>query len=403
MISGQVIDGDSLPLPYVHVYVEDRTIGTITNWQGYFELFINKELRNGNLQFSAIGYIKVSMPISAIGDSIRVVMKEAVWQLKGITIRPTESDSARAILYKAIGRIKHNYSDRLYYLDGFYREVSYKDSLATRLIEAAIRINSKAYQFDKETLNVKKMKIGVEQVRKSNDYRTYTLWDEVASLIFGKENNLYKIFKEDYVRYINKNSSHFLGARALRDYYQYELKDVIIQNNDTVYVVHAGLQTSLTVRDIDFYINARDWAFLKIEHSLRYNYQAGNFTNPDLNPLIKKATTIYNSYRGKYYLNLIDVINYANGATPILDNNQMQFDQLQFMTNNIHTKHDPGFEKIKKREAESSSEDIYAIDKKYDEQFWQTYTMLLYAPLKDSVATSLEREEKLIEQFRKNE
>lgn len=403
-IEGKVTNSDSLPIPFVHIYISDQSIGTVTNEDGIFRLTLDGKYIKSTLIFSAVGYKNTEIPIMSVNHKrVSITLTDAIKKLDEIEIRPAFKDSAKIILFKALSKIKQNYSSKLYFLNGFYREVSYKDTTATRLIEAAIRINSKGYKFDDQTFRVKKMKIDVEQVRKSNDYRTYTLWDKFSRLLFGKENSLYKVFKEDYVRFLNSKGIHFLSKESLNKYYTYNIENILIKENDTVFIIKASSETPLTLRNLKFYINKEDWAFLKIEHSLLFNYKSNKFPSQEISPLIISATATYRKYKNKYYLNLINVISYSNGATGILPNYQMQFDHLQFMTNNIYVKSDPEFERIKRKDSESNSENIYSINQEYDKSFWENYNMILFSPLDTLITHSLEKNEPLNSQFKKND
>jgi len=89
-ITGAIVEGDSLQaLPFVHVTGKNSTIGTISDYYGFFSLVAHE---GDTIEFSSIGYHlnQFILPDSMKGNSysiIHVMLKDTV-MLKEISIFP---------------------------------------------------------------------------------------------------------------------------------------------------------------------------------------------------------------------------------------------------------------------------------------------------------------------------
>src|SRR5690606_28444310 len=148
-------------------------------------------------------------------------------------------DSGLVILKKAIKAIDENYPTRKHLLEGFYRELSVRDTVYTRLIEASILVQERSYSrksFDKETLDISGSRVQIQALRKSDDYRTYDKAGSVMNFVFGSKNDLYEIFEDNYIRFLGIKSPHFLSDNFLKDY-EITLKGKTELDGEVVYVV----------------------------------------------------------------------------------------------------------------------------------------------------------------------
>jgi CubicO group peptidase (beta-lactamase class C family) len=88
-LNGYIMDGtNNRPIPYVNIGIEDKTLGTASKEDGYFELDIPREFSSLELTFSALGYEKIRIPIIELhNDQDRnIVLYEKVERLSGITL-----------------------------------------------------------------------------------------------------------------------------------------------------------------------------------------------------------------------------------------------------------------------------------------------------------------------------
>jgi hypothetical protein len=74
-ISGQILDEDNEPLPYVNIYLKNTTNGTSSNFDGRFELIVSK--KRGRIEISFVGYETQSLKYSPNKTYFKIVLKEA--------------------------------------------------------------------------------------------------------------------------------------------------------------------------------------------------------------------------------------------------------------------------------------------------------------------------------------
>lgn len=88
MISGQVQkQSDQAGIGYVNIGIQNAGIGTISNKDGSFSLAVPEKNIHDTLQFSAIGFVRKSVPIQAfIKQHVTVELKEQVTQLSEVTV-----------------------------------------------------------------------------------------------------------------------------------------------------------------------------------------------------------------------------------------------------------------------------------------------------------------------------
>ncbi len=100
-IQGRVIDAVSTePIPFVNIYLDGKTTGTITNLEGYFSF--ESPIYADSLVASSLGYELIKKPLkNAIEQTINFQMERAEVSLQEIVIRPTENP-AHALLRNII-------------------------------------------------------------------------------------------------------------------------------------------------------------------------------------------------------------------------------------------------------------------------------------------------------------
>jgi len=88
IISGRVLDKQTnAPLPYVHIGVMNRNVGTISRENGQFELDVSNVPTSEKITFSMVGYSTVHLTISSITSSeVIVSLTPSVTVLKEIVV-----------------------------------------------------------------------------------------------------------------------------------------------------------------------------------------------------------------------------------------------------------------------------------------------------------------------------
>jgi len=289
-----------------------------------------------------------------------------------------------------------------YLFDAFYREVSIKDTLYSRLIEAAIQVDAVGYKkasYDKDELIQKNLRVRLIELRKSDDYREYNL--SGLNSPFGEKNEIYEILNDNYLRFLGKKGNHFLNRRFL-DSYNYQLLEMTAYNDQVVHHIQLVSKdtNSFYRRNIHFFVSAQDYGIIRIENKI--------LANPHISELKDKAIDgryFYNSsvdYRkinGMYYPFYIKTNKYASNTDP-LPNGKLQYMQLELLITSIDTEN---YERIKNKNVFSDGQEIYDVDRAYNEDFWQNYNTVKLNPLSKKAKDHLEFESSLEDQFKRNE
>ena len=90
-IKGWVISSsDSTALAYVNIGVVDKALGTVTDQDGKFDLFIKKEVVRDSIRISMVGFESITLPVSvfieALAESPFISMKEKVNELSQVIV-----------------------------------------------------------------------------------------------------------------------------------------------------------------------------------------------------------------------------------------------------------------------------------------------------------------------------
>lgn len=101
LLKGKVIDDTGEPLPYANVYLENTTIGVITNIKG--EYFLELEKGTHTVVFQSLGYTKQSIEI-VMDDhkELDVVMVTEALEMEDVVVTAGRKDPAYAIMKKVI-------------------------------------------------------------------------------------------------------------------------------------------------------------------------------------------------------------------------------------------------------------------------------------------------------------
>ncbi|WP_462318164.1 carboxypeptidase-like regulatory domain-containing protein, partial [Marinilabilia sp.] len=76
-IRGEVIDSlDRSPMSMVNIGVMGKTIGTATNREGQFSLFLPRSYAGGKLVFSSLGYLREQVEIPSRHTTVQVELRE---------------------------------------------------------------------------------------------------------------------------------------------------------------------------------------------------------------------------------------------------------------------------------------------------------------------------------------
>ncbi len=249
-IAGKIIDKNNIPIPYVHIKIENTSIGTVSNENGLFKLVFSKNLVKRAIILSSLGYRTKKMNLA--GSSNIIVLNPDITQLQEITI--VSKDPARALINNAINSISKNYPlvDERHF--GFFREITQwkKQPKPIYIAETSMESIKKEYSTKHTTGDVK-----LVEYRK---YKSRQL-DTLNMRIYA---GVHHIHRFDVVA----RREAFLQKPGK---FVYKIVDTLTKQNKSVYKIHFKSRDKLSGH---VYILDSTYAIVKAEFR-----QASGFNN----------------------------------------------------------------------------------------------------------------------------
>lgn len=168
-VDGRVLDAETgKPLPFANLQIEGTRLGTNTNVEGYFSLFVPNEFRDRNLLISYIGYGLFKQSVQKIPRVVRLAPESR--QLKEVVVMP--DSSLLMFLREAYRNIESNYTTEPYQLRGFYREsLKLRTGSYYYFGEAELLVQGSGYQFTSENGTVKVLKSRINHFAPADSIR----------------------------------------------------------------------------------------------------------------------------------------------------------------------------------------------------------------------------------------
>ncbi len=265
-LKNKVVDfGTLLPIEATNIYIQNTTIGTISNTDGKFVLFVPKQHENDTLVISSIGYKTFKTAVHEFDDSVEIYLEEDIASLDEVLLfAETRPKTGNDIVLRALEKLPNNLPDSSYIQKGFLRHKERNTKEFKWLIESAITLYDSSF----ESSSKKNLKINVDQVRKSYDLRdvdslfTYAsyLKDQsrgfnikaknlkrdtikTASLVKAikwnddRVNGLENLFQGKLNLIRNSNSSEALFNENILKNHQFELDTVLVDNEREIYKI----------------------------------------------------------------------------------------------------------------------------------------------------------------------
>ncbi len=348
-IGGHITDKQTKEsIPYAHVYLENTSIGTVSNSEGYYILKIDSSQNYKSLIVSCIGYNNAKVNLeNNLRDSLNVILSISPTILKEVIVTP---GGAVEIIKKAIKRIPNNYSTKPVYLVGFYREV--KTALNTGplyVLEVLLKTYKESYLIASSN---KKRKIRMLKSRKK------TL--EHVGIKFN--GGIYSSFGNDIIAKKDKFFSKVIT---------YNLKEITRYNEREVYVI-----TYLSDFSKGYiYVDTKSFAITKLNtvYTKRgiknRNEQAQNINLEWYNGSVESDYKLFN---GKWYLQNIIVKSTAYDKL-LLDTISATSEYITTLIDTVKVK---PFSKRAKKGGIKYKDPL--MDKIYnnDPNFWENYNIL---------------------------
>jgi hypothetical protein len=129
----------------VNIGVEGKTIGTATNSEGRFSIYLPPGYIGEKLVFSNLGYLRKYITIPPNDTLVTVVLQETSVQLPEVLVRHVRADR---IMEEVVRQKPFNYSSEPVILTAFFRESIQQDDIYVDVSEAVIEIYKPPYSRD---------------------------------------------------------------------------------------------------------------------------------------------------------------------------------------------------------------------------------------------------------------
>lgn len=439
-LNGVVLSNKSAtPIAYAHVGIPAQGMGVVSNEAGAFALNYPAAYAKDSLKVSCLGFKTYTVALAKLRleDTLIIRLKPEVLELAEATVKPY-SDSGRAILREALKRLKKNYPTKMHQFNAFYREkVQSRDDYGfTRLMEGMVDIQDWGIDSDPQRIRIR-----VNEYRKSNNLAKQTLGQRAWGMMFGKDNTLYEILAQDPVRIHahnertvreaggmkwTTNSRHYwLGEILKSPKASVRLVDVTSYDGEQVYCLKFRFPENYGT----IYINSIDYGIHHIDYYNGVSYdELLSLMGVDTNTITEKQKQGYrelktfhqNAYHegkyfgklkvdyqknaGKYYLSYIEWMTMGDFRKSKVHEGKTtgSYNFCSLMVNEVRTDKKE-MAKVKPRQMLNRKEDTDDVRRQYNEHFWRNYNVLLATPLENKVIRDLTFEESLEQQFKKNQ
>jgi len=365
-IRGRVLDrADRQPLPYSSIYLDRKSIGTVSNEDGGFVLKLSSVNIRDTLTISCIGYKHITAPVATLVNTTRdYLLKTDVISIQEVIIRRL---SPLLLLRSATERIGENYPQDPAILTCFYRE-TVKQGNRYMIVSEAILDNFKSgYQGNGIPDQLKILK-----GRKSEDFSNHD------TIILKLKAGLNTMLLLDVV----KNTPDFLTGESPDDY-DYKLSDIVIDNGRENYAIEF-MPKSMALSSIysgRIVLGIKDLAYKWVEFFIDAEH-LGRATDLFVikKPAYLKVKVLKASYKvafresgGRYYLHLIR----CETEYRIRNKNQLAGSvyktSLEMVVTDIDTEH---ISRFPLRETARLHEIFTDQLGSYDESFWGEYNFV---------------------------
>ncbi len=297
IVSGKIIDQNSgKPVPFANICLVGQSLGSVSNMNGEFIIKIPGYMQNDSLGISCIGYRTFIEPLEEIRNQRIFKLQTEYVPIQEVIIRKTEP---LYLLKTAIRKIPDNYNIKPSILTSFYRETIEHGNRYLSITESVLQTYKSGYSRNHESDLIKVLK-----GRKSQNL------DSKDSLLIKLKAGLNTTLMLDLI----KNPADFLQEDFF-EYYDYQLADIISDNNRETYVIHFRQKENI-VEPLYFgkiYIDVKNLAIKNIEFSLEKNgiSKTGDrfvIKKPRwliVKPVEANYRVSYREFGQKYYLNLI--------------------------------------------------------------------------------------------------
>lgn len=448
-IKNKIVDFSTLlPIESASIYIQNTTIGTVSNSDGKFVLQVSEEFQKDTLIISSIGYKSYKIPVNEFDNTFEVYLEEDIASLDEIVlVAESRPKTGNDIVLKAIEKLTVNLPDSAYIQKGFLRHKERNKLEFKWLIESAITVYDSGYT----SRSADYLKVNVDQVRKSYDLRdvdsifTYVAYNNqiskyrlrpkdvkrsqltTAQLVKSikwndtRVNGLQNLFQGKLNLLRNSNAPKALFGDDVLKMHQFDLDTILVDNDRKLYKVkisesadYVGLDTKGIFNEGYvakgwLYIYYDNYAIKKIEYELEAASDAQKIRSKRLfdTQVNHKLIITYMEYEDKMYPNymyyetpkLVNVGIKPSGKITKEEEERYNKEERYYYTVQeiLFSEIILDKEKIKETLSRKWDADIFS-PKPYDEAFWKNYNVLLESEEDEQLIMDLSKRASLYKQ-----
>lgn len=450
VLNGKIVDfATFMPIESASVYIQNSTIGTVSNVDGKFSLVVPPKYVGDTLVISSIGYKSFKTAVADYIPNEDIFLEEDIASLDEVLVvadpRPTTGND---IMLRAIERLPRNLPDSSYVQKGFLRHKERNQIEYKWLIESAISLYDSTYAAG----GADYLKVNVDENRKSYDLRDvdslFTYYSylkdekglnikadnlrrdtiETASLVEAikwndnRVNGLGNLFNGKLNMVRNAGDRFAILGDKMLERHQFELDTVLVDDGRKVYKIrikegedYVGLNTP-GIYNEGFqpkgwiYVDWKTYAIKRVEYELVAASAAQRRRSKSLfgTTLNHKLVIIYKEFEERWYPNYIyyetpKLVNIGNRSSDQLEKTPEQI-QKEREEQFYYTVQEIVFTEIIRDEQvidlalqEEWSDDIF-IPRPYNKAFWRNYNVLLESEEEEKLIRDLTRRASLFKQ-----
>ncbi len=449
-LTGKVVDFTTYePLVSASIYIQNSTIGTVSNTDGKFLLSVPQEWVKDSLIISSIGFKSYKVPVNEFVNDEEIFLEEDIASLDEVLIvAETRPQTGNEVVLRAIEELPENLPDQPYLQLGFLRHKERNTKEYKWLIESAITLYDSSFASGSN----KNLKINVNENRKSYDLRdvdslfVYSSYlrntvkgfkmkskelrrdtIETAKLVEAikwndeRVNGLDFLFKGKLNLVRNANTSNAIFSENVLENHQFTIDTILVDEGRKLYKIkidkgldYVGLNTKGIYNEGYeskgwIYIYWDTFAIKKIEYNLIAASDKQKARSKSLLGTLEnhKLVISYKEYEGKmyphyYYYETPKLVNIGDRSSDKLykteeENKKHREKQFYYTVQEIlFTEIIVEPEIVEKSLQYPWSNDIF-IQRPYNKEFWDNYNILLESEEEEKLVNDLTKRASLFQ------
>ncbi|MCM4165250.1 MULTISPECIES: carboxypeptidase-like regulatory domain-containing protein [unclassified Arenibacter] len=189
LYQGKIIDSETNnPLVFATLSIENTNISTVSNTEGYFSLKVPKDIEEGQVSVSFLGYETKTIPLSQLKENKNeIALVVSFMELSEVKLAVPKD--AKSLVRETLLRKGENYFDDPTLMTAFYRETIKKRRKNVSLSEAVVNIYKSPYNTDRRDA------LQLYKARKSTDY------DKLDTLAIKLQGGPFNTLFVDMIKY----------------------------------------------------------------------------------------------------------------------------------------------------------------------------------------------------------